>query len=540
MSAPVKFPTIPSKTLSVSINAAAYTLQISDILGWDGIELSSADFGTELWAVLRDSTNSFMEIIQLDPTTIQNSVITVLKRGLDFYGGNVEITANKLTWIKNDTIVELGSNPPQLLKAITDYIDSIAIAGAPNATTILQGLVQVPTAAQINAGTAAGSTTAPLAVTPDQLALSNYGTRLLTVAQQAALAGTVGAPSGTNLFVTNQNVYIDTDQSQTTQDSTIAVGKANTTGNQNKVAQSFIPTTSKIRGVALYKQADSASFTGTMTVTLQADSAGSPSGTPLATATITNAVWLLLATGEFQVTFSTEYDAATVGSIYWIVVSTSTADSTNHPNLGYNSAGGYTNGTAKFNNTTDGWVTQAFDLYFKTFGGTIGQIPEGGTTSFIPVSIVPNGVIDIDATTSTAAVNTTKIAYQKVIPSGTFKVNSGLRITTFFTGSQTASGNTVNIIVNGTTIATLTNPGTVAGNHSIEVTFFNNGSLSSQIVFPKTILQESATTSLIVCSPATASIDTSSTVVVQIQLVTPNVSSATTSYLGSIIEKVSK
>lgn len=178
MSAPVKFPTVPSKTLAASMNSTAYTMQISDILGWDAVALTATDFGTELWVVFRDATNTFMEIMQVDPTTIANQSITILKRGLDFYGGSTEIDANKLTWIKNDTIIELGSNPPQLLKAITDYIDSIAIAGAPNASSILQGLVQIPTAAQINAGNAIGSTTAPLAITPDQLALSVYGTQL--------------------------------------------------------------------------------------------------------------------------------------------------------------------------------------------------------------------------------------------------------------------------------------------------------------------------------------------------------------------------
>lgn len=181
MSAPIKFATVPSKTLATSINASAYTLQVSDIEGWDSVNLAAADFGTVMFIVLRDSTNTFMEIIQIDPATIASSAITILKRGLDFYGGSTEISANKLTWIKNDTIVELGTNPPQMYKAITDYIDSIAIAGAPNASTVLQGLVQLATSAQITAGTATGSTGAALGVTPDQLAASKYGTQLAPV-----------------------------------------------------------------------------------------------------------------------------------------------------------------------------------------------------------------------------------------------------------------------------------------------------------------------------------------------------------------------
>lgn len=115
MATEVKFVTVPSKTLAASINAAAMTIQLSDILGWDGNALAAANFGDVLWCVLRDSSNSFMELMKLDPTTIAAGSITVLKRGLDFSGADTEVTVNKLTWIKNDTIVELGSNPPQLL-----------------------------------------------------------------------------------------------------------------------------------------------------------------------------------------------------------------------------------------------------------------------------------------------------------------------------------------------------------------------------------------------------------------------------------------
>lgn len=48
------------------------------------------------------------------------------------------------------------------------YIDGIAIAGAPNASTTLQGLVQLATQAQIDARTTTGSTGALLVATPDK------------------------------------------------------------------------------------------------------------------------------------------------------------------------------------------------------------------------------------------------------------------------------------------------------------------------------------------------------------------------------------
>lgn len=138
MATQVKFVTVPSKTLVTSINSSAYAIQLSDILGWDGNALTSANFGGVLWAVLRNSTNTQMEIMQLDPTTIANSQVTVLLRGLDFSGGLVEVTNNKLTWIKNDTIIELGSNPPQLLAQGVMVTGTQTIADLKTFTTLPQ------------------------------------------------------------------------------------------------------------------------------------------------------------------------------------------------------------------------------------------------------------------------------------------------------------------------------------------------------------------------------------------------------------------
>lgn len=67
------------------------------------------------------------------------------------------------------------------------YIDSGLNAGAANASASLQGLVQLPTASQINAGTATGSTGAALGITPDALLTSNYGLNIPSAAEKASL-----------------------------------------------------------------------------------------------------------------------------------------------------------------------------------------------------------------------------------------------------------------------------------------------------------------------------------------------------------------
>lgn len=209
---------------------------------------------------------------------------------------------------------------------------------------------------------------------------------LPTQKEKDAMGGSTGTPSSTNKFVTQDSQsFADVDQSQTTQNGTVEVGEADSTTKKNIIAQSFIPAKSKIRGVKLYKSADTGTFTGSVVITLQADTTGSPSGTPLATATLTNAQWNALSVGEFQALFAAEYSGITTGSLYWIVIDPSTSDNSNHPNLGTNTSGGYASGSVKYKNTTDSWVAIAtIDIYFKTLEGTIAQSVKTDATGKIP------------------------------------------------------------------------------------------------------------------------------------------------------------
>lgn len=216
------------------------------------------------------------------------------------------------------------------------------------------------------------------------LFLNVYDPEGTTPDEKDALAGTVGTPNTNNKFVTNNaTTQSGTDQSQTTQNSSIEVGEANATTKKNKIAQSFQPTKNKIRGVKLYKSANTGVFTGTVTVSLQADSSGSPSGSDLVSKVITNTEWEGFAVGEFEALFSAEYASLLNSPLttYWIVIVTSTSDNTNHPNLGFNTAGGYSSGTLKYNNTANGWVeVTGDDLYFKTLEGNASQVIKTNTS----------------------------------------------------------------------------------------------------------------------------------------------------------------
>ena len=176
-------------------------------------------------------------------------------------------------------------------------------------------------------------------------------------------------------------------QTQTTSTNTIEVGEADTTTNKNSVAQSFAASKTKMKGVRLFKKADTGSFTGTVTVTLQADTAGAPSGSDLATVTISNANWALITDAtEFEAIFSTEYGTLVIGDTYWIDVQPSTSDNSNHINLGADTSGG--DGTVYYNNGTDGWVQLASSsLYYKTMEGNIAQVVKTNTSGFVPAAL---------------------------------------------------------------------------------------------------------------------------------------------------------
>lgn len=99
------------------------------------------------------------------------------------------------------SVVVFGDNP-QVYQYLVDYINAVSIAGAPPASTTVEGLVEEATDTEIDADTELGATTVPLFVNPAKLATSKYGTRLPSAGQKDALAGTPGTPSASNKYLT--------------------------------------------------------------------------------------------------------------------------------------------------------------------------------------------------------------------------------------------------------------------------------------------------------------------------------------------------
>ncbi len=143
----LKYNSLPRKTLSALITASATSFSLSDILDWNGDALSSANFGTVAYGVLHDAKNTRVEFFAFDPTTIADSAIDFTYRGLAHNGENLttEVSANKKEWPKG-TYVEIGTHAPQIYQWLKEYIDGVAIAGSPTATTSLKGIGKVSTA----------------------------------------------------------------------------------------------------------------------------------------------------------------------------------------------------------------------------------------------------------------------------------------------------------------------------------------------------------------------------------------------------------
>lgn len=143
----LKYLSCPSKILASSITASATSFQLNNIKGWNGEDLTSADFGSQAFAVIRNANNTILELIEFDPTTIASSSITIVRRGLKFTGDlTTEVTANKLAWTKGDTFIDIGVDTPQMLQWLQEYIDAAIVAGGVPATTTVTGLTKMSVA----------------------------------------------------------------------------------------------------------------------------------------------------------------------------------------------------------------------------------------------------------------------------------------------------------------------------------------------------------------------------------------------------------
>lgn len=178
---------IPPKHLAQGITSASTSFMLDNILQWDGsTNLAAADFGTVAYGVFRNPENTQVEFFSWDPATVASSAITILSRGLDYAGADPTASdaARKLDWPAYDTIVELGSHPPQLFH---EYLTK----SRDETKTGLLTVTQFPVKSGITTPTAAGElatkgyvdATATGAATYDQQIISGTSGEILTAGQ---------------------------------------------------------------------------------------------------------------------------------------------------------------------------------------------------------------------------------------------------------------------------------------------------------------------------------------------------------------------
>jgi len=151
-----------SKTIQ---NFYKATLSLDWSIGLGTFYVSTKPTITDGWLVISPNNSTIREIIRYTSTGTDSNgdYVVVSIRGV---GGTTEQIHTVGEPIRMNITAEYW-------KDMTDAIDSIVAAGAPNADTTTKGLVEIATDAEVIAGTATGATGASLVATPSQIK-TNY------------------------------------------------------------------------------------------------------------------------------------------------------------------------------------------------------------------------------------------------------------------------------------------------------------------------------------------------------------------------------
>ena len=172
-----------------------------------GATILTADIGAAGYATIEPGTDR-EEIVSFTTITQNASgtaTLTGVTRNLKPYSPYNQYSATGYAHSGGSTFVL--TNNPQVYDAVTDYTDQVAIAGVGNASTTTMGGLELGTSAEVTAGTATGGTGAALAVTPDALSASVYGTNSASVT--AAVSATAGAGDASKLVKLDTSGYLD-------------------------------------------------------------------------------------------------------------------------------------------------------------------------------------------------------------------------------------------------------------------------------------------------------------------------------------------
>ena len=151
----LNFLTAPPKRLLAGITSASTEFYVTNILSFDGEnDITPADLGTQHYCAFRNDTGTILELMEIDPSSISTGPITIVRRGLAFNGDlTTEDPDKKLDW-PSGSVVQFGTDVPQIFQWLKEYVDNALIAGTVPASTTAGGIVAEASLAEIQAGTA--------------------------------------------------------------------------------------------------------------------------------------------------------------------------------------------------------------------------------------------------------------------------------------------------------------------------------------------------------------------------------------------------
>lgn len=168
----------------VSSSATSITLT-SLTIPQNGYKIQDSDVSSTFYITLEPGSTARQEIVSCTTVT-QNANGTATLSGCIRGLSPVQpyTASSTLQFAHAGGSKVIFSNAPQLYDDIIDYIDGVAIAGAPDSSATVKGLVEVATISEASstASIGSGNTTAPLAITTALTsASSTIGTQVIPV-----------------------------------------------------------------------------------------------------------------------------------------------------------------------------------------------------------------------------------------------------------------------------------------------------------------------------------------------------------------------
>jgi hypothetical protein len=143
---------------------------------------------------------------------------------------------------------------------------------------------------------------------------------------------------------------------------------------------------------------------GSITIRIETDSAGSPSGTAITGGTATLDASLVYNNASWANIAFTNPPAISATTLYWIVVSTTAGNESNRIEWAYNTNGGYEDGSAKLYTTS--WSAITGDMTFKVYNLQADQVNLNETNESITETFTTDTYKDAGVTTANWNIST--------------------------------------------------------------------------------------------------------------------------------------